>query len=471
MPNVRLNSYKEKVATSADFLLSRRNPNDGGWGLNIEKGYQASSIVNTAEALYVINRAGKKVPDISSTLGFLVDAIDRHHLHSQRGDNLRFLTYGLLGLLEANLAPDDDVVRKTANTIESRYIADIGWGEQPGDDVRIWPTFQSLWLLIRVFGVEYVERRYRKALERLVETARSNNYRLGFVGINGQDLAPTAYLLLLCEMIYPKTPHVGALHKEVLYMLNAATMRCEMLEVEPIHGTDWHHYSYCWALKALHAGHERVSETVHNATLSTLRYINTLFREGCGFKEPGKNICNVRSIFNNVLAIDAVVQSFDPGDYFMVEQYSKKESIAVKENSVFLSFSYRETDKELAAGVKLLLTTYGFTVITGENNDIGSLSQSILTKIKQSQKILVLMTRRDQKNNNLFTTSSWLLEEKGAAIALGKPCLMMVESDVDVAEIGGMQGDDARIHFNRDNFTSKVAEAIRMLSGHYVASS
>jgi hypothetical protein len=73
------------------------------------------------------------------------------------------------------------------------------------------------------------------------------------------------------------------------------------------------------------------------------------------------------------------------------------------------------------------------------------------------------MTRRDKKDNEKYTTSSWILEEKGAAIALGKPCLMLIEEGVDEREIGGLQGDDEWIPFTRNNFASKIADAIIML--------
>ena len=94
---------------------------------------------------------------------------------------------------------------------------------------------------------------------------------------------------------------------------------------------------------------------------------------------------------------------------------------------------------------------------------MGSLSKSILSKIKQAEKCVVVMTCRDKKENGKFTTSSWLLEEKGAALALDKACLVLVEEGIDEKEIGGLHGDDQRLRFRRDNFTTVVAEALRML--------
>ena len=40
---------------------------------------------------------------------------------------------------------------------------------------------------------------------------------------------------------------------------------------------------------------------------------------------------------------------------------------------------------------------------------------------------------------------------------------MLVEEGIDEKDFGGLQGDAQRLHFNRNNFTRIVAEAIRML--------
>ena len=145
---------------------------------------------------------------------------------------------------------------------------------------------------------------------------------------------------------------------------------------------------------------------------------------------------------------------------------SGNSGIAKNKITVFLSYSFNERDKDLVSGFIDLLNTSNFQVETGEKNPIGSLSKSIIAKIKNSTVFVVVMTRRDLKENNKYTTSSWLLEEKGVAIALGKPCLMLVEDEIDDSEIGGIQGDDQRLCFSRNNFVSKVAEAMRMIKGH-----
>lgn len=145
------------------------------------------------------------------------------------------------------------------------------------------------------------------------------------------------------------------------------------------------------------------------------------------------------------------------------QNHPQKEAANMQHKKVFLSYSYRQEDKELVEGFKVLLEDAGYEVITGEKNQMGSLSKSIKEKIKQADKCVVVMTCRDKKDNGKYTTSSWLLEEKGLAIAYDIPCLMLVEEGIEEKDFGGLQGDDQRLHFSRNNFALKVAEAIRML--------
>ena len=145
--------------------------------------------------------------------------------------------------------------------------------------------------------------------------------------------------------------------------------------------------------------------------------------------------------------------------------FHSKKKIDTQKNSIFLSYSFSSQEKELVDGFKELLELSDFNVLTGEKNPIGSISKSIMHKIQKAEKFVVIMTKRDKKENGKFTTSSWLLEEKGVAIAYKKPSIIFVEKDIDENDIGGIQGDDQRLYFTRNNFATKVADAIRMLKG------
>ena len=58
----------------------------------------------------------------------------------------------------------------------------------------------------------------------------------------------------------------------------------------------------------------------------------------------------------------------------------------------------------------------------------------------------------------------WLLEEKGAALALGKPLVLMIEEGV--SDFGGLQGDWQRLHFAPKGFLSAALEAVKQLESY-----
>lgn len=105
----------------------------------------------------------------------------------------------------------------------------------------------------------------------------------------------------------------------------------------------------------------------------------------------------------------------------------------------------------------------GFEVIDGKADGLGSISQAILDKIALSDIVVIVMTKRDKKENGKFTTAAWLLEEKGAAIALKKQVGIFVEEEIDDADIGGMQGDNQRFHFTRNNFLKVVMNFLKII--------
>ena len=76
---------------------------------------------------------------------------------------------------------------------------------------------------------------------------------------------------------------------------------------------------------------------------------------------------------------------------------------------------------------------------------------------------LAVMTKRDKIEKGGYTVSSWLLEEKGAALAYGHRPLIMVEEGVDRHYVGFLQGDDQLIYFERDEFSAKMIETVEII--------
>ena len=129
--------------------------------------------------------------------------------------------------------------------------------------------------------------------------------------------------------------------------------------------------------------------------------------------------------------------------------------------SVFLS--HRFSDREFTSGLIELLKTSGFDVITGEEANT-YISDAILDRIARCEYFLCLMTPRTQKVDGTFTTSPWLLEEKGAALALRKRVVLMVQTGV--TDVGGLQGDYQRIEFSEKEFLKAALQAVRQLRSY-----
>ncbi len=129
--------------------------------------------------------------------------------------------------------------------------------------------------------------------------------------------------------------------------------------------------------------------------------------------------------------------------------------------SVFLSYRFAET--EYVEGLSALLEKDGFSITTGQDANT-YISTAVLDRIRSCQFFLCLMTRADEKADGTFTTSPWLLEEKGAALAFGKKIVLMVEDGV--TDVGGLQGDWQRIHFSPKGFTTAAIKAVEQLKSY-----
>jgi hypothetical protein len=139
----------------------------------------------------------------------------------------------------------------------------------------------------------------------------------------------------------------------------------------------------------------------------------------------------------------------------------------VDKRNIFVAYSYKKEDDEFVKGFKRLLVKEGYNVLDGKADRFGSISKAILDKIKTCKYVVIIMNKRDEKVNGKYTTAAWLLEEKGAGIALGKEVIMFVEDGIDEKDIGGLQGDDQRFHFTRNNFLAIVMDFIEILNENF----
>lgn len=136
-----------------------------------------------------------------------------------------------------------------------------------------------------------------------------------------------------------------------------------------------------------------------------------------------------------------------------------------KNKDVFLAHRFAEA--ELIGKLKMGIEEAGYKWKEGRRDNLGSISEDILTKIKNCGFFVVLMTKKDKLESGKFTVSSWLLEEKGAALAFGHRPLIMVEEGIDRDYVGFLQSDDEMIFFERTGFEKKIKEAIKKINNTY----
>ncbi|WP_242895348.1 hypothetical protein [Actinomadura litoris] len=148
-----LASYDKRVARAARTLLGCQG-HDGGWGLTLSS---VSSIVNTAEVLAVLRAAGVGGAPVRDALGYLAGAVAEHPRPRQkggRGENTRFVCFGLTGLLyypEFFTQPEvAGAASWCVGWLEGHQVGQ-GWPEVAGiDDISLHQTALAVLALARL---------------------------------------------------------------------------------------------------------------------------------------------------------------------------------------------------------------------------------------------------------------------------------------------------------------------------------
>jgi hypothetical protein len=116
---------------------------------------------------------------------------------------------------------------------------------------------------------------------------------------------------------------------------------------------------------------------------------------------------------------------------------------------VFLSYSFRDEDREPARWARTLLESHGVRASTGEVLGGGALSDEVKRRIDAADGFVGIWTRRDSLGGDpeVFRTSNWLVQEATYARAKAKPTIVLVEDGVDIS---GMDAANERIALSRE---------------------
>lgn len=147
----------------------------------------------------------------------------------------------------------------------------------------------------------------------------------------------------------------------------------------------------------------------------------------------------------------------------MVEAHNPPPFIVYRKIPAFVGHSFAQKDRSLVESLKDLLSALGLECDTGEKPSGGSISKKILDRIDRNEIFVGIFTRKSKlADDKKWTTSSWVVEEKVAAIDKGKRLLLLVEDGVD--DIGGLQGDYEYVRFTRQRLYESLTKITQYVS-------
>jgi len=128
---------------------------------------------------------------------------------------------------------------------------------------------------------------------------------------------------------------------------------------------------------------------------------------------------------------------------------------------MFVGHSFSPDDLKLAELVKAALRRWGVNVVTGERSEARRISEKVKDRIKTSDAFIAIFTRRHPiAKTGKWTTSPWVVDEKGFALGHDRPVIVLLEDQVSwLDETGGLQGDIEYLPFTRKD----VSKALRKL--------
>jgi len=138
--------------------------------------------------------------------------------------------------------------------------------------------------------------------------------------------------------------------------------------------------------------------------------------------------------------------------------------------AAFVARQFRAEDDELFTSLRdRVLTPIGITALDGNVDGIEAFRGEIIRKIQRARYFVCILTRRCELVEGKFASSVWLYQEIGAAVALGKKPLLLVERDMHEHYAGELQKNYEYAIFDRGDYGPAFQEVARRISADLAA--
>jgi len=313
-------AYFSELRDAKGWLLENRGA-DGGWGMTAGQG---SSMVNTAEALFVLAKAGTPIAVCQPALDYLRSNLEPHL--SERGSRTRYLSLPLAVLAECFPTFDPDFQRSVAERLVAARNEDDGWGDDALDDESdVFSTYLAVEAL-SLFGghAAEVEAAGRWILAQHKETG------WGLHPTQSYSISGTAYAVqALVATGHSDTAAFRLGHEQLL-----SVDRWEPEEII-IPGAKWLHCRSAAVVRALIASG---TDPFHPTVAEGIRAFQRCIQKGAGWTEtPNENSPTIRSQYWAASALDRAWRALDPAIY--VPRVDAERTQEVLLEPVFLPFA------------------------------------------------------------------------------------------------------------------------------------
>ena len=120
--------------------------------------------------------------------------------------------------------------------------------------------------------------------------------------------------------------------------------------------------------------------------------------------------------------------------------------------AVFVAHQFNDDDQAMVDYLNArVLRPAGFTMLDGRADGLEEFRHAIMSKMTRARFFVCLLTHRAALASGQAVSSVWLYQEVGAAIALGKKPLLLVEKGIDSDYVGEMQRVYEHLVFTRSN--------------------